>query len=152
MNKTKRSPCHKCSSAQADKDYAPCDTCVRPVHYALGLIDVREIQQLYASDEQRAKELSSVIINERYANNKCMDINIKLDLLAFKNGYPNHKMWLKYLYTECEMSPYSISDITCVSVTAIRARIKQMNIIMRGYKESRGIKPKKRKKDKNKKE
>ena len=140
MYKAEHSPCYICNSIGADKDYAPCDICLRPVRYALGITDIRLVKELYEQDERRLRELSATIINETYLHNKAMSIDVKLDLLAFKHGFPNHKIWLRHLYLGKNLSPYSIADITKTSATAIRARLIKQKIQLRTQKESAGHK------------
>lgn len=149
MNKVERSPCYKCKSINADKDFAPCDTCMRPVRYALQLIDIRLIKELYQEDKQRAQEISNVIINERYLNNKSINIDTKLDLLAVKNGFPNSDIWLRHLYEEKELSAYEISDVVKISSTAVRRRLIKLKLTLRTPKESRTLKATKRRRDEN---
>ena len=144
MYKAERSPCYICLNINADKDYAPCDICLRPIRYALGITDARLVKELYQQDELRMQELSTTIINEQYLRNKSMSIDVKLDLLAFKHGFLNHISWLKHLYTDRELSVYDISDVAKVSVTAIRKRLSNQRIKTRTQKESRALWAKKR--------
>lgn len=140
MNKAQHSPCYKCMHILADKDYAPCDTCMRPVRYVLRLIDVRLIKELYQQDKQRAQEISNVIINERYLNHKSINISTKLDLLAIKNGFPNSDIWLRHLYEEKELSPYKISDVVKISPSTVRKRLIGLKLTIRTRKEAAGRK------------
>lgn len=140
MNKAQRSPCYRCSNILADKDYAPCDTCMRPVRYALQLIDIRLIKELYQQDKQRAQEISNVIINERYTSHRNVNVDTKLDLLALKNGFPNSDIWLQHLYTEKELSLYKISDVVKVSPSTIRKRLIGLKLTIRTRKEAAGRK------------